>query len=104
LLTTVLAEPPKSSQFVEIVEAAGQVSRRRVSSDNDAMQEAITRDPEVMHGVPVFRGTRVPAKTLFDYLENGDSLDDFLEGFPTVSRELAVQVLEESKELRLARV
>ncbi|NOT24986.1 MAG: DUF433 domain-containing protein [Acidobacteria bacterium] len=61
------------------------------------MQEAITSDREVMHGVPVFRGTRVPVKMLFDYLENGDSLDDFLEGFPTVSRELAVQVLEESK-------
>jgi uncharacterized protein (DUF433 family) len=68
------------------------------------MQPAITRDPEVMHGTPVFRGTRVPVKTLFDYLENGESLDDFLEGFPTVSRELAVQVLEECKELRLARV
>jgi uncharacterized protein (DUF433 family) len=68
------------------------------------MQEAIARDPEVMHGVPVFRGTRVPVKTLFEYLENGDSLDNFLEGFPTVSRELAVQVLEECKELRLARV
>ena len=68
------------------------------------MQAAITRDPEVMHGTPVFRGTRVPVKTLFDYLENGDSLDDFLEGFPTVSRELAIQVLEESKELRLARI
>src|SRR5690349_24012745 len=68
------------------------------------MQEPITRDPELMHGTPVFRGTRVPVKTLFDYLENGESLDDFLEGFPTVSRELAIQVLEESKELRLARV
>ena len=68
------------------------------------MQEAITRDPEVMHGVPVFRGTRVPVKTLFDYLENGESIDDFLEGFPTVSRQLAIQVLEESRELRLARV
>jgi len=67
------------------------------------MQDAITRDPEVMHGTPVFRGTRVPVKTLFDYL-NGESLDDFLEGFPTVSRTLAVQVLEECKELRLARV
>ena len=67
------------------------------------MQEAITRDPEVMHGTAVFRGTRVPVKTLFDYLENGDTLDDFLEGFPTVSRELAIQVLEESKELLLAR-
>lgn len=68
------------------------------------MQEAITRDPEVMHGTPVFRGTRVPVQTLFDYRENGDTLDSFLEGFPTVSRELAIQVLEESKELRLARV
>ena len=61
------------------------------------MQEAITRDPEVMHGVPVFRGTRVPAKTLFEYLENGDSLDDFLEGFPTLSRELAVQSSRSAK-------
>jgi len=43
-------------------------------------------------------------QTLFDYLENGESLDDFLEGFPTVGRELAIQVLEESKALRLARV
>jgi uncharacterized protein (DUF433 family) len=68
------------------------------------MQEAITRDPEVMHGTPVFRATRVPVKTLFDYLENGETLDDFLEGFLTVSRELAIQVLEESKELRLARI
>jgi uncharacterized protein (DUF433 family) len=68
------------------------------------MQEPITRDPEVMHGTPVFQGTRVPVNTMFEYLEHGESLDDFLEGFPTVSRELAVQVLEESKKLRLARV
>jgi uncharacterized protein (DUF433 family) len=65
---------------------------------NGLMQDAITRDPEVMHGTPVFRGTRVPVKTLFDYLGNGDSLDDFLEGFPTVSRALAIQVLEASKD------
>jgi uncharacterized protein (DUF433 family) len=67
------------------------------------MQGAVVRDPEVMHGTPVFRGTRVPVKTLFDYLEGGETLDDFLEGFPTVSRELAIQVLEESMALRLAR-
>ncbi|MCU0245255.1 MAG: DUF433 domain-containing protein [Bryobacter sp.] len=73
-------------------------------SQNKIMQEAITRDPEVMHGVPVFRGTRVPVQTMFEYLESGESLEDFLSGFPSVSRELAVQVLEESKELRLARV
>jgi uncharacterized protein (DUF433 family) len=68
------------------------------------MDAAITCDPEIMHGTPVFRGTRVPAKTLFDYLESGQSLDDFLEGFPTVSRELAIRVIEESRGLRLAQV
>jgi len=68
------------------------------------MAQAITRDPEVMHGTPVFRGTRVPVQTLFDYLEGGESLDEFLEGFPTVSRELALQALEEAKQLLLARV
>lgn len=68
------------------------------------MREAITRDPDVMRGTPVFRGTRVPVQTLFDSLENGESLDEFLEGFPTISRELAIQVLEECKELLLARV
>jgi uncharacterized protein (DUF433 family) len=52
--------------------------------------EAITRDAETMHGQPVFRGTRVPVQTLFEYLEGGETLDDFLEGFPTVSRELAI--------------
>ena len=67
------------------------------------MEQAISRDPEVMHGTPVFRGTRVPVQTLFEYLEGGDSLEDFLEGFPTVSRELAVQALEEAKHLLLSR-
>jgi uncharacterized protein (DUF433 family) len=66
--------------------------------------EAITRDPETMHGVPVFRGTRVPVQTLFDYLEGGDTLEEFLEGFPTVPRELALAALEEAKQLLLARV
>lgn len=59
------------------------------------MPQAIIRDPEIMHGTPVFRGTRVPVQTLFDYLEGGDSLEEFLEGFPTVSRELALRALEE---------
>jgi len=70
--------------------------------DNEAVTEAITRDPETMHGVPVFRGTRVPVQTLFDYLEGGDTLEDFLEGFPTVSREQVLQVLEEAKRLVLS--
>jgi len=66
------------------------------------MGNAITRDADVMHGTPVFRGTRVPVQTLFDYLEGGETLEDFLTGFPTVSRELAVQALEEAKQLLLA--
>jgi len=66
------------------------------------MANAITRDPETMHGVPVFRGTRVPVQTLFDYLEGGDTLEDFLDGFPTVSHALALDALEEAKQLLLA--
>jgi uncharacterized protein (DUF433 family) len=65
--------------------------------------QAITKDPDTMHGVPVFRGTRVPVQTLFDYLEGGDTLESFLEGFPTVSRKLALEALEEAKQLLLAR-
>ncbi len=51
-------------------------------------------NPEKVSGTPVFAGTRVPIKNLFDYLEGGDSLEEFLEGFPPVSREQAVAVLE----------
>jgi uncharacterized protein (DUF433 family) len=54
-----------------------------------------------MHGIPVFRGTRVPVQTLFDYLEGGETLDEFLEGFPTVSRALALDALEEARTLLL---
>ena len=70
---------------------------------NRDVTEAISVDPETMHGLPVFRGTRVPVQTLFDYLEGGDTLEDFLEGFPTVSRALAVEALEEAKRLLLGR-
>ena len=57
----------------------------------------ITIDPELLSGTPVFAGTRVPVKTLFDHLEAGDSLEVFLDDFPSVSRELAVAVLEEAR-------
>ena len=57
----------------------------------------ITVDPEIHSGTPVFRGTRVPVKTLFDHLEAGDPLEVFLDDFPSVSRELAVAVLEEAR-------
>jgi uncharacterized protein (DUF433 family) len=57
----------------------------------------IVENPLLMSGTPCFIGTRVPVKSLFDYLEAGDSLADFLEQFPTVSREIAVHVLTESR-------
>lgn len=58
----------------------------------------VVRHPEIMSGAPCFRGTRVPVKTLFDYLEEeGSGLDDFLEDFPSVTREMAIAALEEAK-------
>ena len=63
----------------------------------------ITKNPGILGGTPVFRGTRVPVQALFDYLEGGETLENFLEGFPTVSREAALSALQEAKELLLAR-
>jgi uncharacterized protein (DUF433 family) len=61
-------------------------------------QPAITRNPEVMGGTPVFRGTRVPVQTLLDYLEAGESIDDFLDGFPSVTRAQVIAFLEQAKD------
>ena len=55
---------------------------------------AINIDPETMGGTPVFTGTRVPIQSLFDYIETGETLDEFLENFPSVKKDLAIQVLE----------
>ena len=60
-------------------------------------EEVIYSDPEILSGTPVFRGTRVPVKSLFDHLEAGDSIDDFLEGFPSVKREQVIALLEMSQ-------
>ncbi len=67
-------------------------------------ESVILVDPEIMHGTPCFRGTRVPFKNLIDYLEHGRSLDYFLEQFPTVERTQAIAALEEMKELMLAKI
>ena len=68
------------------------------SKTQSAMKtQLITVNPDIHSGTPVFAGTRVPVKTLFDHLEAGDSLEVFLDDFPSVSRELAVAVLEEAR-------
>lgn len=64
-------------------------------------EEIFHSDPEIMGGTPVFRGTRVPVQTLLDYLEGGDTLDEFLDGFPGVSREQAIAFLELAKGVSL---
>ena len=65
-------------------------------------QGILSSSPEVMGGTPVFAGTRVPVQTLLDYLEHGESIDDFLEGFPTVSRDQVIAFLEEAKSKMVA--
>lgn len=65
-------------------------------------QPLITSTPDILGGTPVFRGTRVPAQALIEYLEGGQTIDDFLDGFPTVTREQVIAFLEEAKARMLA--
>jgi uncharacterized protein (DUF433 family) len=61
----------------------------------------LTSSPDILSGIPVFTGTRVPAQTLIDYLEAGESIDAFLKGFPTVKKKQVIAFLEEVKKLTL---
>jgi uncharacterized protein (DUF433 family) len=69
-----------------------------------AQELVVVRNPEIMSGTPCFRGTRVPFQTLLDYLEAGETLDEFLEQFPTVTREMAIAALESAKNMLLASI
>ncbi|MGB2593132.1 MAG: DUF433 domain-containing protein [Candidatus Acidiferrum sp.] len=68
------------------------------------MGGVIIRDQNILGGEPVFRGTRVPFKVLTDYLEGGDTLDQFLEQYPSVSRELAITAIEEARQSLVAQL
>jgi len=69
-----------------------------------AVKDVIVRDPEILGGTPVFRGTRVPFVALLDYLEGGQSLDEFLDDFPTVTREAAIAALELAKTILIGQL
>jgi len=69
-----------------------------------ALKDIIHSDPEIMGGTPVFVGTRVPVRILLDYLEGGEPLEEFLENYPSVSREQAVAFLEEAGKAALAQI
>ena len=62
-----------------------------------SLNGVITRDPEILGGTPVFRGTRVPFQALLDYIEGGQTLDEFLDDFPTVTRDQVIQFLEKAR-------
>jgi len=68
-----------------------------MSISQNPQKPLITMSPDVLGGTPVFAGTRVPVQTLIEYLEGGETIDDFLEGFPTVTREQVIAFLEEAK-------
>lgn len=71
-------------------------------ADTVNASDLITTDPDILGGTPVFKGTRVPVKTLFDYLENNYTLGEFVECFPSVTREAAHALLERSESVLLA--
>jgi uncharacterized protein (DUF433 family) len=75
---------------------------RTLCAYTSGVSKVVTQDPNVLGGEPVFANTRVPVKSLFDHLEAGDSIEEFLEGFPSVKREQVIALLEESKAHALA--
>jgi uncharacterized protein (DUF433 family) len=78
-----------------LVESTVAIGLRQIAAMNGSDLTAV--DPDVLGGTPVFKGTRVPVRTLFDYLEDNYSLDEFVECFPSVTREMACRVLERSE-------
>jgi uncharacterized protein (DUF433 family) len=79
---------------------AAEISDRNVGNENVAKKaDMVVKDPEILGGTPVFRGTRVPFQNLIDYLEGGETLDEFLDDFPTVTREAAIAALDQAKTL-----
>lgn len=73
-----------------------------MTGTNEVRPAIVKIDPEIMHGEPCFVGTRVPIQNLIDYLEGGDSIDEFLEDFPSVSRDQVIRFLEEARDHMLA--
>jgi uncharacterized protein (DUF433 family) len=69
-----------------------------------ALRDVIVKNPNILGGTPVFRGTRVPLQALFDSLEGGETLEDFLEGYPSVTREMAIAALEQAQQLLSAKI
>jgi uncharacterized protein (DUF433 family) len=88
---------PSRNGHMAFVDQSNRNRSQRVYGKIASMATTIVRDPAILSGEPVFHGTRVPFKSLTDYLEHGRSLNEFLEDFPGVTREAAVAALEEAR-------
>jgi uncharacterized protein (DUF433 family) len=84
--------------FIAAFNTSNIAATRRKAYSTGMGEVAISRNEEIMGGVPVFAGTRVPVQTLLDYIEGGETISEFLEGFPSVSREQVVAFLEDAKD------
>jgi len=93
----------KSYVFKVVVEPDKFEDGRDDGESMSFRNSVIVKNPNILGGTPVFRGTRVPLQLLFDSLERGHTLEEFLEGYPTVSREMAIAALEEAQELLSAK-
>jgi uncharacterized protein (DUF433 family) len=99
-----LLEPSLSSRIQALLESPDQGSDILFQeARGNLMESVIVKNPKILGGTPVFRGTRVPLQLLFDSLERGHTLEEFLAGYPTVSREMAIAALEEAQQLLSAR-
>jgi len=99
---------PSACQYVNPPSLIGAIAIHNLASTAGSRhvwrvrKKIISSTPDVMGGTPVFAGTRVPVQTLIDYIEGGESIDDFVEGFPTVKRAQVIEFLEEAKKRVLA--
>src|SRR2546427_4443672 len=95
---------------VKALPTSGEARRRRISILRRirscgilvSVSSVVSQDPQILGGEAVFTGTRVPVKSLFDHLEAGDSIEQFLEGFPSVKREQVIALLEEARQHALS--
>lgn len=94
-----ILEAIKPGEVVYIGRDGGRRNNKQVMPDAQAITSLVESNPNVLSGMPVFVGTRVPVKNLFDYLEGGDDIDEFLDDFPTVGRTHAIAVLEMCKQI-----
>ena len=88
-----------SASYAKLHKRKKWYTRFRVEAKMGSGRNIVVRDPEILGGTPIFRGTRVPLQALFDSLEGGETLEEFLEGFPGVTREMAIAALEEAQHL-----